>query len=310
MIVAMKEQITLYVWLLGIATGIEKALFYFPQNMMTARATPGNSIISFNGYRYACNGAIKIILPLVFGWFITKDSFIHTASFVVILTLAEFLFSYFLVFPSTHEKAFRMKSLLALAIKRKTINLSLKTEFLRGVAFDALDLLIVLYVIYMFKTSLNLGIFTSVFALCSIGISYIFGRFIHFNSFLPILIISSILTFTGTTYFVLDVSRFSFLLYNFVFATATHLIRIIADINFYKVSQCKSVATIYRAEYMAVREIFLSLGRTLAFGVIIAVALAGCGEMLKYLILIFSGLIVVIGYMSLALSKRLINQSL
>ncbi|MCQ2740881.1 MAG: hypothetical protein MJ210_02035, partial [Alphaproteobacteria bacterium] len=254
--------------------------------------------------------AIKIITPVIFGWFITKDSFINTASFVIILTLAEFVFSYFLFFESSKSKAFHIKSVLALALKRKTISLSLVTEFIRGIVFDALDLLIVLYVIYMFKTSLNLGIFTSVFAFCSIAISFIFGRFVRFGTFMPILIVSSVLTFVGTTYFVLDVSQFSFIVYNFVLATATHLIRIVIDINFYKVSQNKSVTAIYRAEYMAVRELFLNLGRILGFIFIITVSLLGCDEMLKYLILIFSGLIVLIGYMSLALSNRLIAKSL
>ena len=310
LIVYLKEDITLYVWLLGLASGLEKALFYFPQNMMTADENPGESLIKFNGYRYGWNGAIKIITPIIFGWFITKDSFINTTCFVVLLTLAELVFASFLHQKKTVSKSFRLRSLLALAFRRKTIRLSFKIEFFRGIVFDALDVLIVLYVIYMFKTNLNLGIFTSVFALCSILISFIFGRFVRFHSFLPILSVCSLLTFAATTYFVIDTSRFSFILYNFIFATATQLIRMIIDINFYKVSQNKSVSALYRAEYMSVRELVLNFGRMLGFCIVIAVSVFGKDELLKYLIFAFNGLIVFVGYMSLVLSKRLIARSL
>ena len=309
-IIYLKEQVTVYVWFLGIASGIEKALFYFPQNMITAQANPGNAIISYNGYRYGWNGAIKVITPVVFGWFITKDSFIHTASFVVLLTLIEFIFSYFLNLAKLKSKPFRLKSLMALALRRKTIGLSLKIEFLRGIVLDPLDLLIVLYVVYMFKTNLNLGIFTSVFALCSIAISFLFGRFVRFKSFTFILIVSSIFTFVGTTYFVLDVSKISFIFYNFIFATATHLIRIINDTNFYKVTQNKSVSSVYRAEFITVREIFLNIGRVIGYGMIAVFAFLGYDELLKYLILTFNGMIVFVGYLNLSLIKRLLSNSL
>ena len=303
LIIHLKANVTDYMWFLGIVLGVEKVLFYFPQNLLTSEIAKGEQVVKFNGYQMAITGFLRIVSPIILGWFITMDSFINTATFVLALTILEFVLSSMLTKIKSVTKPFNIKALFALALKRRKIKISMGIEIFRGITFDILDTLIVLYIIYMFKTDFNLGILTSVFAICNVVVNALLGKFCKINSFGPLLITCSLLSFGATAYFVFNTSEFSFVVYNLVFASAAQLIRTITTINMYKISQSKSVASTYRAEYIALREFFLNLGRIMGFGLVIWTAVCQDAYMLKYLILILSILIIVVGYMSVILSN-------
>ena len=305
MIIYLKEDIVKYIWLLGVVLGAEKALFYMPQNLMTSQEAKGNLLIKFNGYRNAINNLLKILMPVAFGWFISLDSYISTASFVLLLAFAGIIPSYFLREAKPYKKDFNFKSMFILAMRKNKIKLSLWIEMMKGFIFDVLDVLIVLYVIYMFKTNLNLGIFTSVFAICTVATNFLFGRFCKYEYFAKVLGLCAIITVAAAAYFVFDTAKLSFIIYNLAFACATQIIRIAVDVNSYKVSQTKSVAVLYRTEYLILRECFLNSGRVAGFVFVIVFALAQNQEILKSLILLLNIAIALIGYLSIRLSKKL-----
>ena len=175
---------------------------------------------------------------------------------------------------------------------------------------DIADILIVLYVVYMFKTNLNLGIFTSVFAVFTVIVDFILGKCCNFRSFKRLLHVSNIVIFTITAYFVFDTSKLSFIFYNFAVATAGEIIRTISETNMYKISQDKSVAVHYRAEYLALRELYLNGGRIIGFLMVILVALSENNEILKYLIFLLSFMWACIGYLSNVLSQKLVENKI
>ncbi len=304
-IIYLKEDIVKYIWLLGLVIGAEKALFYMPQNLMTSQEAKGNLLIKFNGYRNAINNLLKILMPVAFGWFISLDSYISTASFVLLLAFAGIIPSYFLKEAKPYKKDFNFKSMLILAMRKNKIKLSLWIEMMKGFIFDVLDVLIVLYVIYMFKTNLNLGIFTSVFAICTVATNFIFGRFCKYEYFAKVLSVCALLTVAAAAYFVFDTDKLSFITYNLIFACATQVIRIAVDVNSYKVSQLKSVAVLYRTEYLTLRECFLNTGRISGFVFVIVFALAQNQEILKSLILLLNIAVALIGCLSIKLSQKL-----
>ena len=305
LIIWLKQNVTSYIWILGSFLGLEKALFYFPQNLLSSQEAGGAVIVRFHGYRSALAGAAKIIMPVIFGWFISVDSFINTAAFVLLLTAAELVLSFFITGRASYHKPFCIKALLALMLKRSKIKSALVIDFINGFIFDILDVLVVLYVVYMFKTNLNLGIFTSVFAVLTVLSNAFFGRFCRYGSFSIFLSFCSLLTFSGAAYFVFDTTEVSFVIYNLTFSSAAQLIRTMTSINAFKVSQDKSVASLYRAEYLALREIFLNLGRIFGFFLVIIAVWSHRPDMLKYLILSLSIMIVFMGYLSVNLSRCL-----
>ncbi len=303
LIIYLKNDVTQYIWLLGLVLGFEKVLFYFPQNLLTSEIAKGGQLIKFNGYQMAISGATRIVMPIVFGWLITLDSFINTSIFVLVLTAFELILASMIKQTDKCVKQFNIKALMVLALKRKKVKTSLIIDALKGFTFDIVDTLIVLYIIYMFKTDFNLGIFTSIFAICNVIVNAILGKYCRSNSFVMILAASTLFTFMGTTYFVFNTTQFAFIIYNLIFASAAQLIRTITTINMYKVSQERTVAILYRTEYMALREIGINIGRMIGYGLVILAALTQNPQMLKYLILFISLVIAVMGYMSVVLSN-------
>lgn len=303
LIIYLKNDVIRYIWLLGLILGFEKVMFYFPQNLLTSEIAKTGQLIKFNGYQMAIVGATKIIMPIVFGWLITIDSFINTSIFVLILTAFELILSGMLKSTAKSSKNFNIKALMVLALRRKKVKTSLIIDILKGFAFDIADTLIVLYIIYMFKTDLNLGIFTSIFAICNVVVNAVFGKYCRSKTFSVILAVSTTLTFIGTIYFVFNTTQLAFIIYNLIFASAAQLIRTITTINMYKVSQERTVSILYRTEYMALREIGIGIGRIAGYGLVILAALSQNQQMLKYLILFISIIFAIMGYMSVVLSN-------
>ncbi len=303
LVIYLKSDVTKYIWLLGLILGLEKVLFYFPQNLLTSEIAKGGQLIKFNGYQMAIVGATKIIMPVVFGWLITLDSFINTSIFVLVLTAFELILAGMIQQTGRCTKNFNIKALMVLALKRQKVKFSLIIDALKGFAFDIADTLIVLYIIYMFKTDFNLGIFTSIFATCNVIVNAVLGKYCRSNSFSIILAISTLFTFVGTVYFVFNTTQIAFITYNLIFASAAQLIRTITTINMYKISQERTVAILYRTEYMALREIGINIGRMVGYGLVILAALCQDPQMLKYLILFISIIIAIMGYMSVVLSN-------
>lgn len=307
-IIHFKENVINYIWLLGLTSGLEKTFFWFPQNVMVSQLAGENQIIKFNGYKSGLAGLVKIIMPIFFGWLITIDSFINTAVFVLFLAILEFILSNFISAPKNNDNKFNLKKLVLLAIRKTKIKLSLYVEILRGFASDILDILIVLYIVYLFKTNLNLGIFTSIFAICTVLANIFFGKNCKFKQFTPLIWTCSILTFLSIIYFVFDTTKLSFIVYNLIFASAWQIIRTVIDINMYKVSQDKLVSVHYRDEYMALREFVLCFARILGYGFLIIIASFQNMDMIKYLILFLGSLLLLMGYLSVKLCHYLLNK--
>lgn len=310
LILYLQENIISYLWLIGLLIGAEKALFYMPLNVMTSQEVPKKYMARFNAYNYAWSGITKILVPLLFGWMISLESFLKTTIAVLVLSIISWLISLGLNHIRSYCKPFKIKYLIALAQKRKHISSSLIIDFLRGFTFEVLELLIVLYVVYMFKTNLNLGILTSIFAICTVIANIVFGKFCRYRNFIKILIVSSIFTVAGTSYFVVDVSKTSFIVYNLIYASFTVLLQTITATNVFRVSQDKSVASLYRAEYLALRELFLNTGRCLGFGLVIITATLISPDKLKYLLLGLNMLIIIVGWLSVGLSQILNKRQL
>lgn len=306
-VIYLKHHIIEFIWMLGIISGIEKALFFAPQNLIVSLETSKQTLLKFNGYREACAALAKIVMPFVLGWFISIDSFINTTIFILLLTLVEFVFSYGLRHLKTYSKPFKIKALLALVFRRPTIRLSLFIDFFNGFIFNVLDVLVVLYIVYIFKTDLNLGIFTSVFAIILTLTNWVFGRFCHLVS-VKSLGLSGICGFAATAYFVFGISETSFIVYNIAFNSVIQFIRLAITSLIFRISQQKSVSSLYRAEYLVLREIALNGGRCMGFLFVIIAVLYGNQDSIKYFILILGLMIIALSYITAKLFVNLFEK--
>ncbi len=304
-IIYLKEDVVNYIWILGVVLGIGRTFYWLPHHVLISETANKNQVTKYTGYSMFFTGVAKIVMPVVLGYFISLNSFINTSFFVLLLMAIQFVLSFFMKENSPKLKKFNVKALWILATRREKIRNLLQIEFLKGLTTEVIDVLIVLYVIYMFKTNLNLGIFVSVFAICTIAVDFILGNRCNLKSYTKILWLSGFVVFISTSFFVFDVSKLSFIIYNLAIATAGEVIKNISAVNMYKLSQDKSIIVRYRTEYLALREAVLNFGRIISFGTVIFVTVRDSEYWLKYLILILSAIFALIGFMSISLSKQI-----
>lgn len=307
MVIYLKEDITRFIWFLGFISGVEKALFFSPQNLMTSIEASGIKLIRFNGYREAFVALAKIVMPFFLGWLISVESFFNATIFILFLTAVEFVLSYYLLPFKTYAKSFSLKSLMALALKRYNIKMSLLIDFFNGFIFNVLDVLVVLYIVYIFKTNMNLGIFTSVFAVVLTITNWVFGRFCRRASS-QLLILCGFIGFAASLYFVADTTKLSFIIYNLALNSALQFVRIVITCLVFRISQDKSVSSRYRLEYLTLREIALNSGRCFGFLLVLGVALTGNPETIKYLIVVLSVMLIFISYFTATLIPKLFGK--
>lgn len=304
LIFLLRDRIISYVWTLGIILGISQALFWLPSNVLESQIVTKDQLIKFDGYSLSMEYIFDIIMPIILGWFIQVDSFANVAIFILILTLAQFVLSYFFRKMSAPRKPFQFKRICLLTLKSREIRSILGIEFLEGIVFSSINLLIILYVLYMFKTNLNLGIFVSAFAVLEVLGHYFFGKYFRYKDFKWLLIICVLAIIGASSYFVFDTTKLSFIIFNFVF-TIVLFSRRISRINMFRISQRKPIVPNYRTEYLVLREMVLDMGGVVGFDIIILVALSGSQALLKYLILAFSVLITFIAYINIKLNNRI-----
>ena len=92
-------------------------------------------------------------------------------------------------------------------------------EFLTGFAVSnsALGTLITLYVVKMFKTNSNLGIFTSIFMFINVILSYLFAKKAREKDFGKYMTISGILITFSIILFMINTNKATLIFYNLVF---------------------------------------------------------------------------------------------
>ncbi|MDR1477246.1 MAG: MFS transporter [Rickettsiales bacterium] len=282
--------------LLGAFYGVATTAYSLPMNVLVSENVSPKSVVKYSGYQYAINGAVSVVAPLALGAAIHAGSYGGTAVFLLVTTLLELALSFVIPSGPTGRGRLDLHGFWRKVEKDRNLDRVLLTEYLKGLSINgALGTVITLYVIYAFETSLNLGIFTSVFAVFSIAMHAVFGRYAKRSDFTAILRPAIIFTAVVSFTFAVHANRISFVFYNLCYVTAVQLLQSITEINLFNVSNRPDVCGRFRMEYFVMREIYLNAGRVTGFMALLAVALSGRLESLKYLLAALTSVLILVG---------------
>ncbi|MDR0726512.1 MAG: hypothetical protein LBF37_00445 [Rickettsiales bacterium] len=168
-----------------------------------------------------------------------------------------------------------------------------------------LGTVITMYTVYMFKTDMNLGIFTTVFSCFSIVASYLFGRFCQKKTFSKILFSASIASLCSLTLFICNTVEWTFLIYNFVYVTAISFMDHINEIKMYNISKSKCFTKDHKTEYFVFRETALVIGRLTGFLLLMYLGVFLGYEYLRYYLALLTVAILLVGFWSIKINKHI-----
>lgn len=296
-----------YVIPLGILYGIMGAFYNLPINSLTGEKVHSYKTSYFIGIKNSLHYIVKIVSPIVLGFFITENSYIETAYFLLFLSFFELFLPFFFtksckICGEKPELLKFFKSIIRFPIIKKY----LFTEILRGFSISGvLSTLITMYTIYLFHTDLNLGIFTSIFAICSIITTVLFGRYVLKKYYSNFIKISSLIVLIALFTFVFHPNQETFLFYNFIYATAILILNHISDTNTFNISKHKCIEKNHSIEFFVVRDIALFIGRWIAFVALMYIGVFGNQSWLKYYLIVVTLSILIFSYISAKISPHI-----
>lgn len=294
-----------YVVPLGIMYGIGAAMYHLPMNTMTGEKVPHKLMHHYIGTRNAICYVVKIIAPLVLGFFISEASYTDMACVLLGIALIELILMFQLT-PSRHisRQGLDIPGFFRCMFRFPVIRQTFAMEALRGFGLGLLGAVITMYTVYMFQTDLKLGIFTTIFGACSIFTSWAFGRWVKQKYWAYVLVPAMLMIGGALSMFLYMATPVTFLVYNFIYATAIVTIDQASAVNVFKLAHSKCVTKNYKVEYFVFRDTALFIGRWIGFVGLMYIGVFGGYDWLRWYLVLITMAILLCGAMAIKLGRN------
>lgn len=234
---------------------------------------------------------IHILFPIVLGTSIEMTSFSNITIYIFILTLLQIVMSFYIdkskFNTECRKERYSLKNYFkSLTIKqREKLNRIYKSAYLYGIMMDTIRVLVVIITIMTFKTSFNLGILTTVFAICSMLSLCIFNKIYKNKNIKIILIICATLVVLGVVGLLLNISRTTLIIYNFMYSITTCILEVMLKINSGNMVKENNIEQ-WVVEHHSCLEGFMDIGRVTGFLLMLLVSLLNNVIYFKILLLL------------------------
>ncbi len=308
-LVVLGDTVIDQLFMVGIMYGIAESLYHFPYNMIVAEKIAPSKMAKFNSIKGVWQNASKVIIPTLLGIFITFGTFVEVAQVMVIIICMEFGLLFMIRgVHKTDKEPLELRGFMHRVSRCPIIRNMLFAECLRGMT-NLIDTIVTMYTIYIFHTDLNLGICTTIFAICTVFISWLYSRYTQRRHFRFVMHMCVLAMVAGICVFVAAPSQITFLIYCFMVATAMNILCYICETIMFNVVQSPVVAAKYKSEYMASREMALGLGRWLVLLMLLYIGVFGGIEILRWSLLVMGGALVLATRISFNISSKLAKMS-
>ena len=299
------ENIAPFIAVFGAVQGFASAFLHTPLNVIISEKVKKRMMVAYSGYNAMVGGIVSIATPLILGFLITIGSYEYIAVFMLLFLCAAYVLSFFLHSHNPAAKRFSISNFIPLARRSILVRRVMFVEFLAGLSVHGpLGVVSTMFVVFLFHTDFFLGLITSAFAVVSIIISFLVGRFGRPEKFPALLVISNSLTIFAGLIFLLFTGKWSFLFYRLIQSSAMHFIMKVKHINMFNTSNSAAcVAHDCRTEFLVVRETILNAGRILSFLILFTIGYSGNIEWLKYYLVFLTLVFAVAGAMSLKICR-------
>lgn len=290
LIMLLKENIIYYAPLIGIIYGVGEGFYYFPHNVMYPNLIPDSERQGYDGKINAIGNLISILLPLVVGYFLTYFSYVEIAKVIFFFMVIIF----FLSFGFRDEVYIPQKSKLGefwnFIKQNKMLKKLFFAVFLAGFTFSsgALSLVVTVFTIFEYETSLNLGIITSVFAILTCFASYYFGKFMKKENFKRNVFLCILLYGISILLFGMFPRKSTILFYNFCNAICLHIASLIYTLYVNNYTNQAEIKKEFQTEYFLMIDLFYSISRVLSHLFVLFIALAFGVGALSYSLFLFA----------------------
>lgn len=290
--------------IVAIFCGISETLYWSTHEMIFVGTTNNGNRKGYMATKKIASTIVHIVAPIIIGSTIELYSFTKIAIYVLALSIIQIILSLQIKIDNKvniKTTKFSIKNYINTIKSKKDLRVHkyYKSNLLYGIVEDPMKTLVTIITIMTFKTSLNLGILTTVFAIFQIVVMYLYKKFYNRNNAKYILFAISVLIFIGTMGLVIDIGKITLIIYNF--ACTTGLCIFDAIYNTQKgdlIKECNIEE--YDVEHVMVNSFLTCLSRFIGFSLIL---IAGIIDNM----IVFKGLLAVIAILVLIYSRIIAN---
>lgn len=298
----LKEKIVTYFAPLGFFYGIVQGLIWVAAHTLVNEHTQNNTN-KFISFKSIISKILKIFFPIVFGVSIELTSFSYVAKIVILLSITQFIFSLFIEDKAkTYDKKYNLKEYINLVKNNDKFKTVYKLCICDGIVNYLLETLIVILTVMTFKTTISLGVITTITAICSILSVYIFQYKLKSNW--KILKICNIMMVSSVLLLLINISKPTIIIYNICTAIFLVILSNTGDTKRYEiVSENEIVVKDYIVEHQVVCEVILNITRIIAYILLFVISLFNNIVLFKILLLLVTIVILIYSKLLIKLKK-------
>ena len=302
MLAFLKEKIVTYFAPLGFFYGIVQGLIWVAAHTLVNEHTQNNTN-KFISFKSIISKILKIFFPIVFGVSIELTSFSYVAKIVILLSITQFIFSLFIEDKAkTYDKKYNLKEYINLVKNNDKFKTVYKLCICDGIVNYLLETLIVILTVMTFKTTISLGVITTITAICSILSVYIFQYKLKSNW--KILKICNIMMVSSVLLLLINISKLTIIIYNVCTAIFLVILSNTGDTKRYEiVSENEIVVKDYIVEHQVVCEVILNITRIIAYILLFVISLFNNIILFKILLLLVTIVILIYSKLLIKLKK-------
>ena len=304
LIILLKEKIVDYVYLIGIVNGITTATTGFPFNMIESEQVESKERSKYQGYKKAAEQIIGIVIPTFLGAYITFNSYEIAAILILIFSFLRFALSLLIQNINIQKEGLRLKEFIGIMKGDKKLKKLYYIEFFKGITvYGVMELVVFLLIIYELKNDLELGAWTSIFAILTVISMFWFAKYYKENRENKILKVFFLFILISFVCMICSINIYTIVLYNIVYYIFVNILLNITETRLFNYSSQGVYKDKFNTEYFIFREVYLNMARILGFFVLWIVGITQNMSWLKILLLFITVALICIIKMSKDLNK-------
>ncbi len=267
-IVIFGEKIATNFVLIAVIYAFSEILYWCAHELIYIDVTTNDNRKNYMSIKKILGKLVNIIAPVILGTSIELYSFTKIAIYVFVLSIIQIILTLLIKtdIDNYKQEKYSFKRFLNY-IKDNKLN-KIKRYNLAGMTYgiveSSISTLIIVITIMTFKTSFNLGVLTTIFAICSMISLMLYNEFYDKKNSKLILTLCSIIIVLGVLGLLIDINKTTLIIYNFCYIITFCIFDVLYNTrkgNLVKECNIEN----YREEYIGYTSISIGIGRIIGY---------------------------------------------
>jgi len=278
-LIALKEKVIDYIYLVGLLYGVEEGLYYSVFNVLESDGIRIEERSRYMGTYSATQSVLSMVFPIFFGTLIRAQGFLRCLFVVLVIVALRIVLSFYFrdnnIPPTKEYRAGQFKDIMR---QDKRIQLVMRETFFEGMTISegAFSYIVTIYIARVFSDSFSLGIFTSIFAVVSTLCAVLFARVLKPKYYLSVIRATSALALITMCLMLVRTNVFTIITFKFFYTVMVGLVGLINMTSIGNVSNLPALRE-YKVEYYLANEKALVVGRVISNLIFIIMAYLDSG---------------------------------